>query len=169
MVILSYKARLIFVRCDVEMVINYMKSRGIQPMLKAYLIWGVSLLAMAGSLFFSDVMKLPPCSLCWYQRIAMYPLVLLCPVFILSNNVPALFAAVWSLVFPGLLIAGYHNLLYYNFIEGSIIPCASGVSCTSRQIEWFGFVTIPLLSLTAFVLIFLILVIKSSDEIKEGV
>ena len=58
----------------------------------------------------------------------------------------------------GLLIAVYHNLLYYHVLPESIAPCTAGVSCTSRQIEWGGFVTIPLLSLLAFTLISALLV-----------
>jgi len=53
----------------------------------------------------------------------------------------------------GTLIAIYHNLLYYGIIPDSITPCTQGISCTSKQIEWLGFITIPLLSLTAFVLL----------------
>jgi disulfide bond formation protein DsbB len=55
-------------------------------------------------------------------------------------------------VATGLAVSIYHNLLYYHLIPESITPCAEGVSCTDRQIEWLGFVTIPLLALTAFVL-----------------
>ncbi|MGE3492954.1 MAG: disulfide bond formation protein B, partial [Vicinamibacterales bacterium] len=59
----------------------------------------------------------------------------------------------WPLAAGGLAVAVYHNLLYYHLIPESITPCTTGVSCTSRQIEWLGFITIPLLSLTAFTLI----------------
>lgn len=132
-------------------------------MLKLYLAWFVALVATAGSLFFSEVMKLPPCVLCWYQRIAMYPLVWLLAVAIVKKSsetktITVPFAAM------GLAISAYHNLLYYKLIPESITPCTSGVSCTSRQIEWFGFVTIPFLSLFAFILIFaLILKFKKED------
>jgi disulfide bond formation protein DsbB len=57
----------------------------------------------------------------------------------------------------GLAIAVYHNLLYYGVIPDSITPCTQGISCTSVQIEWLGFITIPLMSLTAFVIISLCL------------
>ena len=131
-------------------------------MLKLYLAWFVALVATAGSLFFSEVMKLPPCVLCWYQRIAMYPLVWLLAVAIVKKSseiktIAVPFAAI------GLAISAYHNLLYYKLIPESITPCTSGISCTSRQIEWFGFVTIPLLSLCAFSLI-LALILKFKKE-----
>lgn len=117
-----------------------------------YIAWFQAAIATAGSLFFSEVMGLPPCVLCWYQRIAMYPLVLILGVAIVRRDRSIL---VYSLPFAlvGLIISIYHNLLYYGFVSESIVPCTSGVSCTSRQLEWFGFVTIPLLSLTAFTMI----------------
>jgi disulfide bond formation protein DsbB len=117
-----------------------------------FVIWLVSLVATLGSLFFSEVMGLPPCVLCWYQRICMYPLVAIATVGLVSKDA-AVGRYIWPLAAVGLSIAVYHNLLYYGIITEAIVPCAQGVSCTSRQIEWLGFITIPLLSLTAFAII----------------
>ena len=114
--------------------------------------WLVSLVATLGSLFFSEVMGLPPCVLCWYQRVCMYPLAAIFTVGLVTRDRRAAQYA-WPLVLTGLTVAIYHNLLYYNILPESIAPCASGVSCTDRQIEWLGVVTIPLLSLTAFAII----------------
>lgn len=122
---------------------------GLQPL---FAVWLISLVAVLGSLFFSEVMRLPPCVLCWYQRIFMYPLVLVSTVGLLWRDPGALRYA-WPLAAGGLAVAVYHNLLYYHLIPESIAPCTTGVSCTSRQIEWLGFITIPLLSLAAFTLI----------------
>ncbi len=117
-----------------------------------YAAWIVALVATAGSLFFSEVMELPPCVLCWYQRIAMYPLVIIIGVAILTND------GRWKkyslpLVLIGLAISVYHNLLYYGILPESVAPCVEGISCTSRQIELFGFITIPLMALAAFIII----------------
>ena len=115
-----------------------------------YGAWIIALTATVGSLFFSEVMNLPPCVLCWYQRIAMYPLVLIIGVgIVLRDKRLKSYALPISLI--GLAISIYHNALYYGLIPESITPCTEGVSCTSRQIEWLGFITIPLLALTAFV------------------
>lgn len=111
--------------------------------------WAISLVASLGTLFFSEVMHLPPCNLCWYQRIAMYPLVAVLTVGILSRD-RRVTAYAWPLVGFGLLIAVYHNLLYYQVIPESLSPCREGVPCTTRQIEWLGFIGIPFLSLFAF-------------------
>lgn len=117
-----------------------------------YFAWILSVLATAGSLFFSEIMDLPPCVLCWYQRIAMYPLVIILGAGILLRDTKAaLYALPLSIV--GLLIAVYHNLLYYHIIPESIAPCTTGISCTTRQLEWLGFITIPLLSLVTFAVI----------------
>ena len=105
-----------------------------------------------GSLIFSEILKFPPCILCWYQRIAMYPLVVILAVGIWKKD-----KNTWAFVLPlsvtGLLIAAYHNLLYYNIIPESTAPCEIGISCTTKYIEIFGFVTIPLLSFLGFLLI----------------
>src|SRR5688500_10778766 len=117
-----------------------------------YAAWVVSLVATAGSLFFSEVMDLPPCILCWYQRIAMYPLVLLIGVGIATRD-PGWKKYALPLALAGLVISIYHNLLYYGVIPESITPCKEGISCTTVQLEWLGFITIPLMALTAFVLV----------------
>lgn len=122
---------------------------------KWYLIfasWLVAVVATLGSLFFSEVMKLPPCLLCWFQRICMYPLVLI----FLGGMFPfdrRVFRYSLPLAFVGWFISVYHNLLYYKILPESAAPCSQGVSCTTLQIEWLGFITIPLLSLTAFTII----------------
>ena len=128
-----------------------------------YLAWVTALVAMGGSLVFSEVMELPPCVLCWYQRIAMYPLVVVIGVGIVLRDTRVKYYAL-ALSGIGLLVSIYHNLLYYVLIPESIVPCAEGVSCTSRQIEWLGFITIPLMSLTAFVIVTLSLLIYRPKE-----
>ena len=128
-----------------------------------YVAWVTALIAMAGSLFFSEVMELPPCVLCWYQRIAMYPLVVVIGVGIVLRDKRLKYYAL-GLSGIGLMVSIYHNLLYYVLIPESIVPCAEGVSCTSRQIEWLGFITIPLMSLTAFVIVTLSLLIYRPKE-----
>ncbi len=130
-----------------------------------FFAWFVALVSTMGSLFFSEVMKLPPCILCWYQRICMYPLV----VILFSGLFPFERSVVkfsLPLVAIGWAIAFYHNLLYYNILPESASPCVQGISCTTIQINWLGFITIPLLSFIAFTFIALILIFthKASRE-----
>jgi disulfide bond formation protein DsbB len=120
--------------------------------------WLISLVATMGSLFFSEIMHFPPCTLCWYQRIFMYPLVLvfLMGLFPLNKNV---FKFSIPLVLGGWFFAIYHNLLHFGIIPESATPCSQGVSCAAKYIEWGGFITIPLLSFTAFTILLSLLVI----------
>jgi len=114
--------------------------------------WIQAVVAMIGSLFFSLVMQLPPCDLCWYQRIAIYPLVIILGIGLIKKDGNSLLYA-FPLAVIGWVIAAYHNLLYYNILPEAMAPCKAGISCTTRYVEWFGFLTIPLLSLMAFTII----------------
>ena len=128
-----------------------------------YVAWTIALVSVVGSLFFSEVMQLPPCILCWYQRIAMYPLVIIIGIGILIRDRRL---KVYALPFSvsGLAISIYHNLLYYGVIPAAITPCTEGVPCNAVQIEWLGFITIPLMGLSAFLSITLCLLIYRQEE-----
>ncbi|MDQ5900868.1 MAG: hypothetical protein QG600_446 [Patescibacteria group bacterium] len=123
-----------------------------------YVIFIVALSATLGSLFFSEILKFPPCVLCWYQRIAMYPIVAILGIGIYFKE-KYIHRYVLPLSIGGMAIALFHNLLYYKILPESAAPCILGVSCTTKQIEWFGFVTIPFLSLIAFAIITLGMII----------
>lgn len=126
--------------------------------------WLIASVATAGSLFFSEVMDYPPCVLCWYQRICMYPLVLIFAVAFLKEDRESFFYA-FPLAATGLGIAIYHNLLYYKILPESAAPCREGISCTTVFFEWLGFLTIPSMSLIAFTLIVaLLLLTRKSHE-----
>ncbi|HKX29911.1 MAG TPA: disulfide oxidoreductase [Blastocatellia bacterium] len=131
-----------------------------------YLAWVIALVSTVGSLFFSEVMNLPPCVLCWYQRIAMYPLVVIIGSGIIMRDRRMRHYAL-PVCLIGLAVSVYHNLLYYGLIPESITPCTQGISCTSRQIEWLGFITIPLLALTAFAGLTLCLLFDKSESEGE--
>lgn len=115
----------------------------------------LAVVATLGSLYFGEVLKYPPCQLCWYQRIAMYPLVAICGVALWTGDL-RFHRYVLPLTFAGFAIASYHVLLYYGIIPDSITPCSQGVSCTTKQIEWLGFITIPLMSWISFLALHLL-------------
>ncbi|MDZ4255335.1 MAG: disulfide bond formation protein B [Sulfuritalea sp.] len=119
--------------------------------------WLIATASTLGALFFGEVMQLPPCVLCWYQRIFMFPLVLILPLglFPLDRKVVRYGMA---LAVPGALVAAFHLLLVAGLIPESIKPCTQGVPCSETVIEWFGFLTIPLLSALAFSTIIALLV-----------
>ena len=113
------------------------------------------LLALAGtlgSLYFSEVLKLPPCPMCWYQRIALYPLTLVYGTALWTGD-QAYRKYATPLIAAGLGLALYHNLIYYGVIPEALAPCTREVSCAARQLELLGFVTIPLMSLLCFALL----------------
>lgn len=116
-----------------------------------------SVVAFLGSIFYSNVANFTPCILCWYQRVCMYPLVIILAVGILLKDKKVFWYAM-PLAVIGWLIAFYHNLLQYKVIPEAISPCSTtGVSCTTLYANYFGFITIPLLSLLAFTLIIICL------------
>lgn len=117
-----------------------------------FLCWVLSFASTLGSLFFSEIMQFPPCVLCWYQRIAMYPLVAIFLVGALKAP-EDLFWYATPLVATGWFIALYHNLLHYEIIPETASPCLQGVSCATVYINWFGFLTIPMLSFISFSMI----------------
>lgn len=118
--------------------------------------WLVATVATLGSLFFSEIMKFPPCVLCWYQRIAMYPLAV---IFMVGafKGARSCFSYSLPVAVIGWIIALYHNLLHYGIVPESASPCMQGVSCATVYVNWFGFVTIPILSFTAFSIILVLL------------
>jgi disulfide bond formation protein DsbB len=96
----------------------------------------------------------------------MYPLVAIIGAGIILKDARLRFYAL-PLSVSGIVISVYHNLLYYKVIPDSIKPCTSGVSCTAKQIEWFGFITIPLLALTAFFIINVLLLLDRQANKSE--
>jgi len=133
-----------------------------------FLAWIVSMVAVLGSLFFSEVMGFVPCSLCWYQRIFMYPLALILALGLFPVD-KKVFKFSMPLAALGWLIAFYHNLLQWKIIPETAAPCKQGVPCSVEYINWMGFVTIPLLSLCAFTAILILLFLFNKTPIKNAV
>jgi len=114
--------------------------------------WLVAAISTLGALFLGEVMDLPPCVLCWYQRIFMFPLVFILAAGLIPFD-PKIVRYALPLAVAGWLVAVFHLLLAAGVIPENITPCAQGVPCSQVQIEWFGFVTIPLLSVVSFSII----------------
>lgn len=123
-----------------------------------YLALIQALLATLGSLYYSEIRHFTPCVLCWYQRILMYPLVIIIAVGILRRD-RGLYQYVLPMSVLGMLIAGYHILLQKGFLPESIAPCEIGASCLTKYTGYFGFITIPVMSFTAFTVITLCMLI----------
>lgn len=126
----------------------------------------ISVASIFGSLFFSEIMKFPPCDLCWYQRIFIYPvaLIILTGMYLKSKET---IKFVTPFITFGLLAAIYHNLVYYKIIQ-VIVPCAESAPCTAQQLNYLGFITIPLLSLVAFIMLMILNTFTLLLDLKEG-
>ncbi|MGE7667786.1 disulfide oxidoreductase [Ureibacillus composti] len=115
-------------------------------------IWLTSLVATLGSLYFSEIRQYEPCELCWYQRILMYPILIITTVAYIQKNVRiAVTTAVFSCI--GGAISVYHYGIQKLDFLTETAPACGRVPCTGQYINWFGFITIPFLALTAFILI----------------
>ena len=126
-----------------------------------YIAWITAVASMAGSLYFGEILGLAPCVLCWYQRIAMYPLVLIIGIGIVKKD-RHFYDYALPLSIIGGAIAFYQNLLYYGVISERFVPCTFGVSCTTKYIHLLGFIDIPLLSLVSFIIITVALLIHKT-------
>lgn len=115
-------------------------------------------IAMLGSLYFSEVAHYIPCTLCWYQRILMYPLALILAIGLLrrDENTPLL---VLPFSILGIGVSTYHVLLEKTDWFSGAATCQVGVPCTMIWINWFGFLTIPFLALIAFLIITVMMVV----------
>ena len=125
----------------------------------------VALVATAGSLYFSEVAHFVPCRLCWYQRIAMYPLVPILGIAAWRRDVGVRVYGL-TLACMGGAISTYHVLLErYPSLETS--ACEKSNPCTLIWVKRFGYLTIPTMALSAFALIVLLLVISKSPARDE--
>lgn len=115
----------------------------------------ISLTGLLGSLYFSEVLHFIPCVLCWYQRILLYPLVLIFAVAIATKD-----TNVWRYGLPLVIMSAgvgiYQLLLVYGVIEAAE-TCSVGISCAAITWSLFGFITIPLLALSEAVIIMILL------------
>ncbi len=137
-------------------------SQTIQKLNKNWAIlfsaWVLVTVSTLGSLFFSYIMEFAPCVLCWYQRICLFPLVIILAIGLFPLDKRVIKYSL-PLAIAGWITAFYHNLLYSGIIPQDLQPCSKGVSCTEKYIDLFGFLTIPMLSLISFSIIITLLVL----------
>ncbi|MBD8005771.1 disulfide bond formation protein B [Bacillus sp. Sa1BUA2] len=116
------------------------------------LAWITSIIAMGGSLFFSEQMGFIPCTLCWYQRILMYPLVIFLGIAFYRND-KKIYLYVLPISVIGMIVSSYHYALQKIPSLNEFATCTSGIPCSGQYINWIGFITIPFLAFTAFTII----------------
>lgn len=125
----------------------------------------ISLGAALGSIIYSNLIGFVPCTLCWIQRVFMYPLVLIYGTGIVKKDTHGAVRYSIPLIALGSLVAVYHTLIQNGIGKGATLCDAIGsVSCTQLYVNQFGYITIPVMSLTMFTLILIITLIKKPKE-----
>jgi disulfide bond formation protein DsbB len=115
----------------------------------------VAATSMFGSLYFSEVMNFTPCELCWYQRIAMYPLAPMLGIAAVRGDL-GIRRYAWVLSVSGALIAAYHYTIEW-LPNLEVNACSTDVPCTAVWFREFGFVSIPFMALSGFIAITILL------------
>ncbi|MDZ7676857.1 MAG: disulfide bond formation protein B [Acidimicrobiales bacterium] len=141
-----------------------LRARIIEPLVgtATVLALGVAVVATAGSLWFSEAAGFPPCELCWYQRIAMYPLVAVLAVAAWKRHEASGRLIAFVVAGAGLAVNTWHNVVETFPDSGTGGGCDPTNPCTLRWVEGLGFWTIPRLATVCFVLI---LVLTAVDHL----
>ncbi|MBO9588800.1 disulfide bond formation protein B [Devosia sp.] len=122
-----------------------------------FIAWGLALIATLSAIFIGEVMGQTPCVLCWYQRIAMFPLVVTLGVGIYLDDGRAPLYSL-PLALGGLVVSSYHTTLFYGLVPETIQPCAAtGPSCSDAAMTVFGYLPLPVLALATFLSITILL------------
>ncbi|WP_019153424.1 disulfide oxidoreductase [Robertmurraya massiliosenegalensis] len=132
-----------------------------------FIAWAASVIAMFGSLYFSEIRQYEPCELCWYQRILMYPFVIILGIATIKKDYRiSLYTMVLSVFGAGISLYHY-GIQKFSFLADTAPTCGR-IPCTGAYINWFGFVTIPFLALTVFVIIFVcsFMIWKKTKEVS---
>jgi len=126
----------------------------------------MALFGTVGSLIYSEVLKLPPCDLCWIQRIMIYPQIIILGVALWKKQ-KDIFDYVIGLNIIGIIFAGYQYIMQMISYNG---PCIIGAgTCFNRDVFEFGYITIPLMSLTLMVYLIILTYICKNRKIKEKI
>ncbi|MCL5432699.1 MAG: disulfide oxidoreductase [Patescibacteria group bacterium] len=140
---------------------NRFFSKTIKLINRNFLILGfiIACFATLGSLYFSEIAGFIPCRLCWFQRIFMYPQSVLFLIAYIKKD-KNIFNYTLYLSLIGAVISLYH-IYVQRFV--TVAVCAIGESCTTNFFTYFGYITIPVMSLTAFILILILSILKKKE------
>ncbi len=126
----------------------------------------ISIAATLGSLVYSEIIGLPPCDLCWYQRALLYPQVVILAVALVKKN-RDIYDYVIGLNIIGIIIAGYQYIMQMINYSG---PCPIGngsIYCFTKDVFEFGYITLPLMSISVFVLIALLTYLYNEHKVEK--
>jgi disulfide bond formation protein DsbB len=121
----------------------------------------VSFVSLVSSLLYSNVIDFPACELCWWQRIFLYPQVVLFGIALYNEKVRKvqddmvfLYSLVLSAIGGGIAIFHYYGQMFDPSLLAACL--ADGVSCSQLFFVSFGYITIPMMSLTAYLFLVLL-------------
>ncbi len=132
-----------------------------------FIAWIVATTGTLISLFFSEIVQLPVCVLCWYQRLALYPLVIMLPLALFPFDVSIIRYASPLVIF-GWFVALFHVFVVAGFIPEAAQPCVQGIPCSETHFSLFGFINIPVMSLFTFSLLGLLLFLAKKSFVKTS-
>ena len=151
-------------RSRVAPVHSFVKQNGL------LIAFGTALTATLGSLFYSEVMGFTPCPLCWYQRILMYPLVIILGIALVAKA-RDVYKYVLGLSVTGFFLAVYHYLVQvYQLTTNCVAPSGQEVAaaeCTMRYIFTYGFISIPFMAAVAFLVITLVSLLALRKDVSR--
>lgn len=122
-----------------------------------------TLVSSALTLVYSEVFGFLPCSLCWFQRIFLYPLIILSGIALVARDGARVAKYLIGLAIPGAVIALYQHYLQMGGSE--FVPCpasGAGADCAQRILFEFGYITLPLMSFSGFVLVIVLAILLTS-------
>lgn len=119
----------------------------------------MALVATLGSLYYSEIAGFEPCKYCWFQRILMYPLTI---IMYIAIRIKDKYVSRYVLPISGVgtLLAGYHYLTQLGWLPSTCVATGYSVGCAKIFVMTFGYITIPMMSFTAFLLIFVLQIIS---------
>ena len=116
------------------------------------LLFAVSLVAVIGSLSYSEIIGFVPCDLCWIQRMFMYPQAILAFIGLVKKE-KSIVSYLFVLSIIGGFVALYHSLIHWRLISGSFLACTSSLTapCAKVYVLEYGYITIPFMAFSMFV------------------
>lgn len=133
-----------------SMLTAYKKTLNLIDKYSYQLAFALSASGVIGSMVFSEILNFVPCTYCWWQRVAMFPLALILGAAVLYRQKLAYLYSL-PLAMVGTVLSAYHSLLQWNIITESADGCSLvGPSCAEPEIQWLGFITIPFLAFLTF-------------------
>ncbi len=155
--IIVYAIKIIYMLAFQSHVLPLIKRHGLLS------VFFISLVATICSMVYSNVVGYPPCDLCWYQRIFMYPTVFMTfYALVKRQSLASIRPHLILLTVIGGIISIVHNIIYY--VGYNPLPCSATASCTARYVFEFGFATIPLMAFMSFALVFTVLMLSKKAE-----